>query len=164
MATIRIRRGEPDDFRALQAIHAQPGAIWGTLQVPFASASRWRRMLDEQADDLYLLVANGDDDAVGCLGLHLETRSPRRRHVAILGMAVHDDWQGRGIGKALLTAALDLADHWLNLTRLELTVYTDNVRAIGLYEKRGFAIEGRLRRYAFRAGAFVDAFTMARLR
>jgi hypothetical protein len=41
-------------------------------------------------------------------------------------MAVHDDWQGKGVGAALMEAALDLADNWLNLTQVELNVYTDN--------------------------------------
>jgi putative acetyltransferase len=41
-------------------------------------------------------------------------------------MAVRDDWQGKGVGTALMEAALDLADNWLNLTRIELRVYVDN--------------------------------------
>ena len=44
-----------------------------------------------------------------------------------------------------------------------LTVYTDNARAIALYEKAGFAHEGTHRAYALRAGRFVDAHAMARL-
>ena len=64
----------------------------------------------------------------------------------------------------LMEAALDIADNWANLTRVELTVYTDNVRAINLYRRTGFEEEGVLRRYAFRNGEFVDALTMARLR
>lgn len=78
-------------------------------------------------------------------------------------MAVHDDWHGRGIGGAFMRAAVDLADRWLNLSRLELTVYTDNTPAIKLYEKFGFEVEGTLRRYSFRDGAYADAYTMARL-
>ena len=45
---------------------------------------------------------------------------------------------------------LDLADNWLNLTRIEPSVYTDNAAAVVLYEKFGFEIEGTHRRYAFR--------------
>jgi putative acetyltransferase len=81
-----------------------------------------------------------------------------------IGMAVPSPWQGKGIGSALLAALIDLADNWLNVTRLELTVYTDNTRAISLYRKFGFEIEGTHRAYALRAGAYVDAHAMARLK
>ena len=63
-----------------------------------------------------------------------------------------------------MQAAVDLADKWLNLSRLELEVYTDNEPAVRLYKKFGFSVEGTLRRYALRAGRFVDAYMMARLR
>jgi L-phenylalanine/L-methionine N-acetyltransferase len=42
-------------------------------------------------------------------------------------------------------------------------VYTDNLAAVHLYRKFGFAIEGTCRAYAFRDGAYVDAYQMARL-
>jgi putative acetyltransferase len=63
-----------------------------------------------------------------------------------------------------MEAALDLADNWLNLTRIALTVYTDNKAALALYKKFGFEIEGTHRRYAFRDGGYVDAYSMARIR
>jgi len=67
------------------------------------------------------------------------------------------------VGSALIVAGLDLADRWLNYRRLELTVYTDNVAALGLYRKFGFVIEGTHRDFAFRDGRYVDAHAMARL-
>jgi putative acetyltransferase len=79
-------------------------------------------------------------------------------------MAVHDDWHGRGVGTTLVRAAVELADNWLNLHRLELEVYTDNEPAVRLYKRHGFLTEGTLKDFAFRNGAYVDAFTMARLR
>lgn len=161
---IRIRRAEPEDFRGLQRIHEQPRAVWGTLQLPYPSAQLWRKRLEQQSGNHYALVACAAEEIVGSLGLVVPERSPRRSHVGQIGMAVHDEWQGRGIGTALLEAAVGLADRWLNLRRLELTVYTDNEPAIRLYEKFGFAIEGTLRRYSFRDGALVDAYAMARLR
>ena len=66
---------------------------------------------------------------------------------------MRDDWQRRGVGSALLHAAIDLADNWIGYTRLELTVFTDNAAAVALYRKFGFEIEGTLRGYAFRDGA-----------
>jgi putative acetyltransferase len=48
--------------------------------------------------------------------------------------------------------------------RIELNVFVDNTRAIRLYERFDFAIEGRMRGYAMRHGQYVDCYAMARLR
>jgi putative acetyltransferase len=88
---------------------------------------------------------------------------PRRKHVGVIAICVDGDWQGKGVGAALMRAIVDLADNWLNLTRLELEVYADNEAAIHLYERFGFEVEGILRRHAFRDGEYVDSKVMGRL-
>jgi putative acetyltransferase len=123
----------------------------------------WRKRLSEPPEGLYSLVACVEEEVVGSLSLENTPTRWRMRHVASLGMAVRDDWQGRGVGTALMEAALDLADNWLNLTRIELRVYVDNAAAIALYEKFGFEIEGTHRRLAFRNGEYVDGYSMARI-
>ncbi len=162
--TIVVRRADTGDAEAIQAIFESPLAMAGTLQVPFPTAESWRKRIAENPPDDYLLVAEVRGDVVGNLGLHRTSRSPRRRHAGAVGMSVRDDWQRRGIGTALLTAAIDLADNWLDYRRLELTVYTDNAAALALYRKFGFVIEGTHRDFAFRSGRYVDAYAMARLR
>ena len=64
----------------------------------------------------------------------------------------------------MTAAAVDLSDNWLNLLRLELSVYTDNEPAVRLYTKFGFETEGLLKKYAFRDGTYVDAYAMARIK
>jgi putative acetyltransferase len=162
--TYLIRRAEPADYEALRNIFTYPGVVWGTLQIPFPSLEMWRKRLAEPPEGFFHLLACTDDEVVGSLGFQTYTNKPRRRHVGTIGMAVRDDWQNRGVGSALLQAAIDLADRWLNLHRLELEVYTDNAAAIHLYEKFGFLIEGKLIDHAFRDGVYVDSYFMARLR
>jgi putative acetyltransferase len=159
-----VRRTEPDDYEALHRVFSGPRAMAGTLQMPLPSAQMWREHLSEPPEGLFSLVACVEDEVVGSLGLETLPTRWRMRHVATIGMAVRDDWQGRGVGTALMEAALDLADNWLGLTRVELTVYTDNAAAIALYEKFGFEIEGTHRRYAFRDGEYISAYSMARVR
>jgi len=161
---ITVRRTEPDDYKALHRIFSGPRALAGTLQMPFPSAETWRERLSEPPEGLYSLVACVGAEVVGSLDLHTSPTRWRMRHVGSIGMAVRDDWQGKGIGTALMEAALDLADNWLNLTRIELRVYLDNAAGIALYEKFGFEVEGTHRRLAFRDGEYVDAYSMARLK
>lgn len=161
---LRIRRAEPGDYSAAYEIFSGPRAYAGTLQMPYPSLDAWRRRLAEPDEDTHNLVAVDGERVVGMFGLHTFPRRVRRRHVGSIGMVVHDDWQGKGVGTALLRAGVDLADNWHNLLRLELEVYTDNEPAIRLYERFGFEREGTLRQHAFREGRYVDAYMMARLR
>ena len=163
---ITIRRATPGDAEALRNVFAGPRARAGTLQLPYPSAEKWRKYLEEPPEGTYSLVAclgDADGEVVGELGLETTSR-PRLRHAGSIGVAVRDDWQGKGVGSELMRAALDLADNWLELTRVELTVFADNAAGIALYEKFGFEKEGTHRRYAFRDGGYVNALTMARLK
>lgn len=65
---------------------------------------------------------------------------PRCQHVSEIGLAVRDDWQGKGLSTALMQTAVDLADNWLNLRRLELWAFSDNEPAVWLYEQLGFVV------------------------
>jgi len=163
MDEMRIRAREERDLAAITALFACPGVIWGTLQLPFRSEDERREQFEHRQPGTHLLVAEVDGRVVGQLGLQAQ-QHPRRRHCGGIGMAVHDDFIGRGVGSALLAAALDLADRWLALRRIELDVYIDNPAAIALYEKFGFALEGTLHDFAFRDGTYVDAYLMARVR
>ena len=160
--SIVIRHAEPGDFEAIQSIFEAPEAVAGTLQVPFPSAEAWRKLLSEQQAGGKMLLASIDGEVVGQIGIHTVPR-PRRAHVGYIGMAVHDKWHHQGVGSALLQAAISLADNWLHLLRLELTVYTDNKVAVHLYKKHGFVIEGTHRAFALRDGKYVDAYAMARI-
>ncbi|MFK0163395.1 GNAT family N-acetyltransferase [Rhizobium sp. NPDC090279] len=159
---IQIRATRPSDAEAIAMIANLPGFRAGTLRLPFQSVEETREWLDKPAPNSTRLVAVLEGQIVGNAGM--QRLAGRRIHSANIGMGVHDDFAGRGVGSALLGALVDTADNWLAIKRLELTVYVDNAAAIGLYEKFGFETEGRLRAFGFRNGGYVDAFTMARLR
>jgi putative acetyltransferase len=161
---IKVRRAEVRDAEALCATFSAPKAMAGTLQLPLPSVEMWRKRIADAAPEDYFLVAEASGEVVGNAGLHAAGRTARRRHAGTIGIIVRDDWQGRGVGSALMTAIVDIADNWLNYRRIELTVYTDNTPAIALYRKFGFEMEGTHRDYAYRNGEYVDAFAMARVR
>jgi putative acetyltransferase len=160
---LTIRRAEPDDCSALYEMFKSPKLYANTLQLPYPSREMWRKRIAEPGEGGHNLVAVVGERVVGMLSLHAFPR-PRRQHAAAIGMSVHEEWHGKGVGTALMHAGLDLADNWLNLTRLELEVYIDNEPAIRLYERFGFEREGLLRQHAYRDGRYVDSYVMARLR
>ena len=122
-----------------------------------------QRILDRTAAEReVLLVAVIEGRIVGSLGFGSRGLA-RFRHTGELGISVLEAFWGRGIGSALLSALCDWAD-LVGLVRLSLLVTVDNVRAIRLYERFGFTIEGRHRRDAKLSDGYHDAFTMARIK
>ena len=128
---ITVRHAEPSDAEALHRVMSGPKAAAGTLQLPLQPAEVWRKRLVEPPEGTFVLVACVEGEVVGNLGLETSPNRPRIRHAGSIGMA-RDDWQGRGVGTALLGTALDFADNWLNLSRIGLTVYTDNAAGMAV--------------------------------
>src|SRR4030095_12783639 len=81
-------------------------------------------------------IASADDKVVGWCDVSPKPR-PVFRHSGILGIGVTKPYRGRGIGTALIGTTLEAA-RAKGLTRIELTVRTDNDRAKALYERFGF--------------------------
>lgn len=158
-----IRHAEKGDAAAIQAIYAQPHAIHGTLQLPCPSIELWEQYHAQMDTGHHSLLAVLEGRVVGQLGLQTLSR-PRRKHVASFGLAVCSSVLGQGVATQLVAAAVDQCDNWLNIERIELEVYTDNLPAIRLYEKFGFVQEGEHQAFAFRAGEYVNTYTMARIR
>ena len=155
-----IRRAAPEDAPQVLQVYQQEAVYSGTLQAPHPSLKMWQERLT--GEGRVLLVAVLDQVVVGQAGMHMEANM-RRRHAAGLGIAVADEYAGKGIGSALLAELINLADNWMPILRLELTVFTDNLAAQALYRKFGFQIEGTHRAFALRNGQLHDVYAMARL-
>jgi RimJ/RimL family protein N-acetyltransferase len=105
------------------------------------------------------LLAEIDGVPVGILGA-VGSSIPRLRHAANVYLGVLRSYWGRGVGRALLAEALAWAPS-VAISRLELFVMKDNVRAIALYERIGFRVEGARRRAYIINGRPVDDLLMA---
>jgi RimJ/RimL family protein N-acetyltransferase len=67
-----------------------------------------------------------------------------------IGMMVARDWRGRGVGSALVAAAIEWGRE-NGLHKLTLSVFPHNEAAIGLYRKFGFVEEGRREKHIRRS-------------
>jgi putative acetyltransferase len=158
------RRASPEDAAAMARLMSDPEVFAGLMQMPYPSVEAWRKRLEqqiEQQDGLHLLaIEQGQVIASG--GIHGTGWGVRRRHVAGLGLCIARERQGQGIGSEMMKRLLDWCDNWAGYLRIELTVYADNQRAIALYRRFGFEMEGTHRAHALRNGVYVDTHAMAR--
>ena len=134
--------------------------------LPVALAER-RRPADERRylrslrrhPDAAVFVAETPEGVVGRLSIARD-RHPASAHVADLGLMVAASHSRRGIGRALLEAAVQWARE-AGVQKLELHVFPHNAPAIALYESFGFEQEGYRRAHYRRGAGYVDAILMA---
>lgn len=159
---IVIRPVRIEDAEAIWEIARQHGVIETTLSLPSDRLAQRAERLAELGPDEHWLIAEADGAVVGLAGLNVGTG--RLRHSGYVFLFVAHAQQGGGVGTRLLRALLDIADNWLLLRRVELTVMVGNDRAKQLYEHLGFEVEGRRKMSVIAEGELKDEWLMARYR
>ena len=145
-----IRKAHPADAPELLAYIEQTSA-----QTDFFTFGPGEFDLSEAEERHYLgavldspnqvfLLALVDGAIVGTANFDAPRR-PRVRHSGEIGMSVHRDFWRMGVGSALLDTLIAWAKATGIVTKLNLKVRTDNDRAIALYRRKGFALEGTIR-------------------
>jgi putative acetyltransferase len=159
---ITIRPVDEDDAPAIWRITRQQGVIETINALPSDRLQHRVDRLRNLSDDDHWFVAEVEGAVVGLAGLHVG--SGRTRHSGHVFIFVDRDHHGQGVGTRLMRALLDVADNWLMLRRVELTVLAENARAKALYERLGFVVEGILKMSIISEGALHDEYQMARYR
>lgn len=155
---VGVRRAVPADVDAVVDMYVAvvEEGRWLGSQAPVDREAQYDRFMQEATSgDAVSLVAVVDDEIVGHARVDL---APYR--VAGLGMMVDARWRGRGVGGALVRAAIDAARQ-LGAHKMALQVWPHNTAARRLYVRHGFVEEGVLRRhYPRRNGELWDAVIM----
>jgi ribosomal protein S18 acetylase RimI-like enzyme len=107
-------------------------------------------------------VALDADLLVGWCDIIPAKDRPIHAHSGVLGIGLLPDYRGKGLGRALMTAAITKA-RAQGLTRIELTVRAQNANAIALYKKLGFETEGLKKNAARIDGVYEDIYVMGLL-
>lgn len=164
---IEIREATEQDQPSINAMDI---AIYEIGDGVIMSIDELRQVQIEKADvripkvgDGILQVAVNHSLVVGQAALRRRTLVALS-HVAGVDLSVHPEWQGKGIGRALMDTIMAWGLDPVNeLSRIELQVRGDNHRAIALYESLGFQHEGRrINSFCFN-DTFVDDISMALL-
>jgi RimJ/RimL family protein N-acetyltransferase len=158
-----VRPGEPGDAAALVQLGTEVGSEAGGWLISggWRGVGHERRYLRtvRRSHDAAVFVAEDGDELVGRLSVARDAH-PASRHVADLGLMVAASHRRRGVGTALLDAAVAWARQ-TGVRKLELHVFPHNEAAIALYEQYGFRREGYRRAHYRREDGYVDAILMA---
>ena len=164
-----VRKGMPEDAEQVLAymdeVLAEPGINFvtepGEFKLTLAEEREFIQRCNSSDNNLYL-VAEAEGVIIGLLTMIAQDRRAVR-HAPELGISVRQAWRGRGVGTALLEQALDWANASPAVRRVELHVFARNTRAIQLYERYGFQVEGVRRKAANKDGEDIDDLIMGLL-
>ncbi len=106
-------------------------------------------------------LALADGKVVGWCDIKPSDR-PVHAHSGELGMGLLAGYRDQGIGSTLIQTALDAARAF-GMTRVALTVYEGNTRALEFYKKFGFEVEGIKQKDALIDGVYINVISMALL-
>ncbi|WP_379134317.1 GNAT family N-acetyltransferase [Paenibacillus sp. sgz500958] len=115
----------------------------------------------EDSESSIFIGAEVEGSLVGYLSLRGGTVR-RNRHCGYIVMGIIQEYQGLGIGKELFREMNEWARAH-HITRVELTVMTHNTRALALYTKNGFTIEGTKVKSLKVDGQYVDEYYMSKI-
>ncbi len=154
VAQFEIRSAQAGDARAMAELFASVAEERdGIATEPPVNVDERAALFGRSAGESVVAVADGQ--IIGMV--HLEVS---RHGFGELGMLVGRGWRGRGVGSALVAAAIGWArSHGLH--KLSLEVFAHNAAAIALYRKWGFVEEGRrARQYRRSSGEQWDTIVM----
>ena len=168
-ASFLLKTAEDSDAAALAAHLKQAGGesnflSFGAEDCPYTEQSTLEMIRKAQSGRLGLvLLAYADEVLAGELFLFAGSRK-RFQHVGELGISVLKDYWACGIGTALMTEALRIADEDIGFDSIRLETDADNRIAQHLYRNFGFADCGRYERASFYDGGYHAVLTMNRYR
>lgn len=85
----------------------------------------------------------------------------KRKHRAVLGVSIHPDIRGLGLGKKLMEVLIGNMKQFANIKIIELDVMTVNLTAMKMYEGLGFKKGGIFpKAFILPTGEIVDNLTM----
>ena len=123
---------------------------------------QWFAEKSRQPHTMFVLIAADTGTPIGYCGLHQSLDHGRFADLSI--RICRPEYIGRGFGTDAVNQLLSVGFDDLNLARIQLTVRSDNARAIASYKKAGFVEEGLLKSAGYSAGAYRDMVIMAVLR
>ena len=122
---------------------------------------KWIKSLSKNKDEIHWAIDTKDEIHIGSIGLEINKQDKKAGFDIFIG---DKSYWGQGYGYEASLLIMNYAFTKLKLHRIYLSVYIYNSRAIKLYKKLGFKIEGRGRESIFYKNKFYDQIFMGILK
>ena len=159
---VAIRSFSKEDVKELNKIRRSEGVFETILSLKDETVDETYQYFTGERNHTFIAEDAEEKKVIGYIKLVIDEER-RRRHKANLSVAIHNDYQGNGVGTLLFKEAIDLAENWLMLKKIELTVLESNVPGIELYKKFGFEIEGVSKADTVVDGKYEDVVFMGKI-
>jgi ribosomal-protein-alanine N-acetyltransferase len=159
-ARLRMRQLVQEDAEALFRMFASQELMRYYGRHPMAALEeaeemieRHRLLFEELRGIRWGIELKENGQLIGTAGFHAWVHSYQR---AEIGYELDQVYQGRGLAREALTAAIDYAFGTMGINRIGALVYPENENSARLLERLGFELEGLLKQYAVFCDRYQD--------
>ncbi|OIJ19444.1 GNAT family N-acetyltransferase [Anaerobacillus alkalidiazotrophicus] len=158
---VKLRAFEQEDIKHLHKWYNNAESIFMVGRTPMTFEETEQLVFNmRNAGTIIMGIENNDEELVGWIHLSNIVQEHGRAEIGIL---MSPDYRGHGYGKSAMKQMIEMGFNQLRLNKIYLTTRGINERAIALYKKLGFILEGSLRQHSFIDGKYVDTIFMGLL-
>lgn len=146
MESLRFRAMAETDWPEVEHIY-QAGIATGHATFETAPPETWAAFATGKRPELSLVAIDSEGQVLGWAAASPVSARAVYTGVVEHSIYIHPDAAGHGVGSALLTAFLDLADQ-VGVWTVQSSIFPENTASLGLHERAGFRVVGRRERIA----------------
>ena len=163
MAELTVRPARESDAEAIAGIYNQGiEDRVATLETELRTPEERRRWMAARGPRHPVIVAEAAGTVVGWASLNQFNPRPAYQHVADFSVYVDRDWRGKGVGRRLLEALIELARE-IGYHKMVLSAFPFNQAGVALYERLGFRAVGIYKEQGLLDGKWTDTIIMEKL-
>jgi L-amino acid N-acyltransferase YncA len=163
MAELTVRSARESDAEAIARIYNQGiEDRVATLETELRAPEERRRWMAARGPRHPVIVAEAAGTIVGWASLNQFNPRPAYQHVADFSVYVERDWRGKGVGRRLLEALIELA-RGIGYHKMVLSAFPFNQSGVALYERLGFRTVGIYKEQGLLDGKWTDTIVMEKL-
>ena len=143
---IKIREIEVEDYKELldfmKKVKGETNFLLGypdEIKLSYEDEKEHIKKVKTSETSNYFVVMK-NNKMIGCIGFNGNT-ARKMKHYGTIGISVLKEYWGRGIATTLLEKLISWSKE-TGIKKINLDVFENNERAIKLYEKFGFKLEG----------------------